>query len=97
VSVSPTPHRALVTSDGRIDRAAVMLLAHQRTRREAAFYSGAGIVRPSYRVLFAVEMKAAWEWARTVSRGDSWKTLYRPEPAQIPARRALAAVGECRA
>ncbi len=74
----PIPHRNLVTPDGRIDRAAVMRLAHQRTRREAALQARVGGDVPSYRSLFAIEMKLAWEWARAVQRGREWGTLYEP-------------------
>jgi len=77
-AVHPLTHRALVTADGRIDRSAVMLLAHQRTRREASLQARVGGEVPSYRLLFAIEMRQAWEWARSVQRGREWATLYEP-------------------
>jgi len=55
-----------------------MLLAHKRTRREAALQARVGGDVPSYRSLFAIEMKVAWEWVRSVQRGREWGTLYEP-------------------
>jgi len=80
----PIPdHRALVTADGRIDRSAVMRLAHQRTRREAVLQARVGGDVPSYRSLLAIELRQAWEWARSVQRGREWATLYDPIPAPM--------------
>jgi len=75
----PPTHRALVTADGRIDRSAVMKLAHQRTRREAALQARVSGDALTYRSLFAIELRVAWEWARAVQCGDEWKTLYRAD------------------
>lgn len=64
-----TQYAHLVSSTGAINRAAVMLMAHERNRREAARYVKAGIAAPSYRTLFAHELAEVAAWAKAMQRG----------------------------